>query len=65
MLDIIIFFSLFYVLLISVIGFGILFQNIIFGTISNMNDQSAIYTGFYGLFLLTFISQVTSLICFS
>ena len=61
MFDLIIFFSLFYVLLISVIGFGILFQNIIFGTIKNMNDQSTIYTGFYGLFLLTFISQVTSL----
>ena len=61
MLDIIIFFSLFYILLISVIGFGIFFQNIFFGTIKNMNDQSAIYTGFYGLFLLTFISQVTSL----
>ena len=61
MLNIIIFFSSFYILLISVIGFGILFQNIFFGTIKNMNDQRVIYTGFYGLFLLTLISQITSL----
>ena len=61
MLNIIIFFSLFYILLISVIGFGFLFQNLVFGTIKSMDDQRAIYTGFYGLFLLTFISQITSL----
>ena len=60
MLNVIIFFSSFYILLISVIGFGILFQNILFGTIKDMNDQKVIYTGFYGLFLLTFISQITS-----
>ena len=61
MSNIIIFFLTFYILLISVIGYGILFQNLCFGTIKDMKNQKVIYTGFYGLFLLTFISLVTSL----
>ena len=61
MSDIIIFFSSFYILLISVVGYGILFQNLCFGVIKNMKDQNVIYLGFYGLFLLTFISLITSL----
>ncbi len=61
MSNIIIFFLSFYILLISVIGYGILFQNLCFGSIKDMNDEKVIYTGFYGLFLLTFISLITSL----
>jgi len=61
MSNIIIFFLTFYILLISVIGYGILFQNLCFGTIKDMRDQKVIYTGFYGLFLITFISLITSL----
>ena len=61
MSDIIIFFLTFYILLISVIGYGILFQNLCFGTFKDMNDQKVIYIGFYGLFLLTFISLISSL----
>ena len=61
MSNIIIFFLSFYILLISVIGYGILFQNLCFGPIKDMNDEKVIYTGFYGLFLLTFISLITSL----
>lgn len=61
MLNIIIFFSSFYILIISIIGYGILFQNLCFGTIRSMKDQKVIYLGFYGLFLLTFISLITSL----
>ena len=61
MSNIIIFLLSFYILLISVIGYGILFQNLCFGPIKDMNDEKVIYTGFYGLFLLTFISLITSL----
>jgi hypothetical protein len=61
MSEIIIFFLSFYILLISVVGYGILFQNLCFGTIKNMKDQKVIYLGFYGLFFLTFISLITSL----
>ena len=53
MTDIIIFFLTFYILLISVIGYGLLFQNLCFGTIKDMEDQKTIYLGFYGLFSLT------------
>ena len=60
MLDILIFFLFFYLLLISVIGFGFLFQNIFFKKIKNLDDQKIIYTGFYGLFSLTFISTFSS-----
>ena len=55
------FFISFYLLLISVIGFGFLFQNICFGAIKDLEDQKIIYIGFYGLFLLTIISLITSL----
>ena len=61
MSNIIIFFLTFYILLISVIGYGILFQSLCFGTIKDMRDQKVIYIGFYGLFLITFISLITSL----
>ena len=61
MFDIIIFFLFFYLLLISIIGFGFLFQNIFYGTIKNFDDQKIIYNGFYGLFSLTFVSLFTSL----
>ena len=61
MIDVLIFFLFFYLLLISVIGFGFIFQNSILGTIENFDDQKIIYTGFYGLFFLTFISLFTSL----
>jgi len=59
--DIIIFFLIFYILLISVIGYGILFQRLCFGHIGNPTDQNEIYIGFYGLFLITIISLISSL----
>ena len=62
MSDIIIFFLTFYILLVSVVGYGILFQNLCYGHIKNMADQNEIYIGFYGLFLLTFISIISSLL---
>ena len=61
MINVLIFFLFFYLLLISIIGFGFLFQNVFYGAIRNFDDQKIIYTGFYGLFLLTFISLITSL----
>ena len=61
MLNILIFFLFFYLLLISVIGYGFLFQNIFLKKIKNLDDQKIIYTGFYGLFSLTFISIFSSL----
>ena len=56
-----IFFIFFYGLLISVVGYGFLFQKLCFNNIEKFEDQTIIYTGFYGLFLLTIISLVTSL----
>tara|TARA_Y100000022_G_scaffold62472_1_gene53618 strand:+ start:411 stop:2102 length:1692 start_codon:yes stop_codon:yes gene_type:complete len=62
MLNIIIFFSSFYLLLISVIGYGLIFKILIFGSFKDMTDQKSIYIGFYGLFFITFVSVITSLV---
>ena len=62
MIELIIFFSFFFILLLSTIGFGILFQNLCFGSIKNLEEQNSIYIGFYGLFFLICISLVTSLL---
>ena len=61
MANILIFFTSFYLLLLSVIGFGLFFQKICFANIQKNDDQKVIFIGFYGLFLLTFISFLTSL----
>ena len=61
MIDILIFFIFFYGLLISVVGYGILFRKLCFSNLEKIDDQTIIYIGFYGLFLLTLISLVTSL----
>ena len=61
MANILVFFISFYFLLLSVIGFGFLFQKICFVNILKHDDQKVLFTGFYGLFLLTFISLITSL----
>ena len=60
MIDIIVFILSFYILLLSVVGYGMFFQRICFRTIKNMNDPEVIYIGFYGLFAITFISVVSS-----
>ena len=57
-----IFFISFYLLLVSVLGYGLLFQKISLGSIRNLNSQKSIYIGFYGLFFITFISLITSLL---
>ena len=62
MFETLIFITSFYLLLISTIGFGILFHKLSFGLIKDFNDESTIYIGFYGLFLITFISLISSLL---
>ena len=42
MTDVLIFFLFFYLLLISVIGFGFIFQNTVLGKIVNFDDQKII-----------------------
>ena len=61
MFELTIFFSFFFFLLLSTIGYGLLFYNLCFGSIQNLNEQNSIYIGFYGLFFLTSISLFTSL----
>ena len=60
MINIIIFILSFYVLLLSVVGYGMFFQRVCFRTIKNMNDPEVVYIGFYGLFAITFISVISS-----
>tara|TARA_B110000483_G_C18192398_1_gene541509 strand:- start:470 stop:2152 length:1683 start_codon:yes stop_codon:yes gene_type:complete len=59
MQSLLIFFLSFYILLISIIGYGKLFENLCFGEF-NKKDDNLIYTGFYGLMFVTLISLITS-----
>lgn len=59
--NIIIFFSWFYILLLSVIGYGVLFQKIFYKNFKGLNNDDTSFVGFNGLFSLTFISILTSL----
>lgn len=61
MINVLIFFSYFYILLISVIGYGLLFQNLFFEKTKIINNQKTIFIGFYGIFFITFISIITNL----
>ena len=61
MYNITFFFGYFFLLLISVIGFGFFFQKLCFRGIKKFDDQTIIFTGFYGLFFLTLISLLTSI----
>ena len=61
-IDLIIFLLYFYFCLFSVIGHGLIFQRILFKQINKKNnlDKNFLFTGFYGLMLLTIISFLTS-----
>ena len=61
MINLIIFTISFYLLLLSVIGYGILFQNLCLQKLDSLNNSKSIYLGFYGLFFITIISLITSL----
>lgn len=60
-LNIIIFFLFFYLLLSSTIGLGFFFQKLCFSHNKIESEQTIVFTGFYGLFFLTIISLITSL----
>ena len=59
--NIIIFFLSFYFILLSVLGYGILFHNLCFDKIKNLNGKDSHFVGFYGLLFITLISIITSL----
>ena len=59
MIDLVIFFSFFYVCLISVLGYGKIFVKIFINNVSVKEDIN-ILIGFYGLMFLTLISLLTS-----
>ena len=57
-----IFIIFFFLTLLSTIGYGLLFQRIFFNkNISNYTNKT-LYIGFFGLFFITLISLITSLI---
>ena len=60
MLNTLAFFFSFYILLVSVIGYGIFFQKIIYADGDDSNEI-AIYIGFYGLSFITLISLISSI----
>ncbi len=62
MFDILIFLVSFYLLLLSVLGYGLIFQNLCYEKIKNLDGQNAIFLGFFGLSLITLISLISSLI---
>ena len=59
MKEIIIFFLSFYFCMLSVISYGNMFEKLCFAKLKS-EDDTLIYTGFYGLMFLTLISLVTS-----
>ena len=62
MLDILIFILLYFFLLFSIIGYGIFFQKISYGEFKDFDQENSIFIGFYGLFFVTLISLLTSLL---
>lgn len=59
MFNLIIFVSAFYFLLLSVIGYGAIFQKLTFSRL-NESDDITLYLGFYGILLISFISFISS-----
>lgn len=59
MQNFLVFFLSFYFLLISIIGYGKIFENLCFRKYKK-KDDNLIYTGFYGLMFVTLISLITS-----
>ena len=62
MINTIIFILSFYILLFSTIGYGFAFYYLCFEKKENLIEIELIYIGFYGLFLITLISLLSSLI---
>ena len=61
MINFFLFLLYFYLLLLSVIGYGFFFNNLCFEKLNIQKDRLSIYIGFYGLFFLSFVSLFTSL----
>ena len=61
MINLIIFVLSFTFLLLSIIGYGILFNNLCFKKVDSLNQENSIFIGFYGLFFVTLISLLSSL----
>ncbi len=61
MINTIIFIISFYVLLLSILGYGLFFQKYCFRKVDNFESNDLKYVGFYGLFLITLISLITSI----
>lgn len=62
MMDFIIFFLTFYLLIVSIIGFGFFFQKVCFANDKVQINDNIIYSGFYGLFIITLLSLFTNVI---
>ena len=60
-MNLLIFITSFFILLISIIGYGIFFQKLCFNDLNKNIFEKKIYVGFYGLITLTFISLFSSL----
>ena len=61
MINLLIFFCSFIFLLTSIIGYGVLFNNLCFKKLDDLYSENSIFVGFYGLFFVTLISLFTSL----
>ncbi len=61
MTNLVIFVSSFIFLLTSIIGYGVLFNNLCFKKLDDLHSENSIFVGFYGLFFVTLISLFSSL----
>ncbi len=61
MINTIVFFLAFFLLLLSTIGYGFLFQKLCFKKLEGFSEENLVLIGFYGLFLLTLISLISNL----
>ena len=61
MTNIVIFFFSFFLLLLSTIGYGLIFKKVSFSKLESFENENFVLIGFYGLFLLTLISLVSNL----
>ena len=61
MINLLIFNFSFIFLLTSIIGYGILFNNLCFKKLDDLYSENSIFIGFYGLFFVTLISLFSSL----
>ena len=59
MIDLFYFIFFFYISIISILGYGKIFQRVILNKV-NYDEDITIYLGFYGITLLTLISLFTS-----